>query len=176
MTVLKSGWYTAIPWIVATLADFIIGGWLVDVLIRKGYNQSKVRLTLLVLGMLLGMAVFGAAFTRDPNVAIFWISIALGGLAFSAPIGWSIPALIAPEGSVGTLGGIFNCISGLCSLLAPIITGYIVQTTGSFASAFIAGGIVLAVGIFCYVVLLGRIEPLPGPSPKGSRTSGSLVS
>jgi cyanate permease len=104
MTVLKSGRYTAIPWIVATLADFIIGGWLVDVLIRKGYDQSKVRLTLLVLGMLLGMAVFGAAFTRDPNVAIFWISIALGGLAFSAPIGWSIPALIAPEGSVGTLG------------------------------------------------------------------------
>jgi MFS-type transporter involved in bile tolerance (Atg22 family) len=95
----------------------------------------------------------GAAFTRHPNVAIFWISVALGGLTFSAPIGWSIPALIAPEGSVGTLGGIFNCISGLCSLPAPIITGYIVQTTGSFASAFIAGGIVLVVGIFCYVVL-----------------------
>lgn len=171
MTILKSGWYTAIPWIVATIADLVIGGWLVDVLIRRGHDQSKVRLTMLVLGMVLGLAVIGAAFTRNPNVAIFWISLSLGGLAFSAPIGWSIPAIIAPEGSVGTLGGIFNCGSGLISLPAPIITGFIVQSTGSFTAAFLTGGAVLILGIFCYVVLLGRIERLPGPTTHSADTS-----
>ena len=161
MTVLKSGWYTAIPWLVATAADIFIGGWLVDRLIRRGRDQSKVRMVMLVAGMLLGLTVIGAAFTHNPNIAIFWITLSLGGLAFSAPVGWSIPALIAPEGSVGTLGGIFNCVSGLLSLPAPIITGFIVQNTGSFASAFITAGIVIVFGIFCYVFLLGRIEQIP---------------
>lgn len=161
MTILKSGWYTAIPWLVATAADIFLGGWLVDTLIRRGRDQSKVRMVMLVVGMLLGLAVIGAAFTHNPNIAIFWISLSLGGLAFSAPVGWSITAIIAPEGTVGTLGGIFNCISGLMALPAPIITGYIVQDTGSFATAFITAGIVLAFGIFCYVFLLGRIEQIP---------------
>ncbi|HYW34482.1 MAG TPA: MFS transporter, partial [Balneolaceae bacterium] len=32
MTVLQSGWYTVIPWLVATITDLVIGGWLVDYL------------------------------------------------------------------------------------------------------------------------------------------------
>ncbi|GMA51092.1 putative transporter YybO [Alicyclobacillus contaminans] len=126
MSILKSGFYTMIPWLVATLTDFLIGGMLVDALIRKGYNPSKVRKTLLVIGMLLGLAVGGAAFTSNPNVAIVFISIALGGLAFSAPIGWSIPALIAPKGAVGTVGSIMNFSNNIMGIAAPIVTGYIV--------------------------------------------------
>jgi hypothetical protein len=49
------------------------------------------RKTVLVLGMLLGLAVFGATFTTDPVWAIFWISITLSGLA--AAVGWS-PTII----------------------------------------------------------------------------------
>ncbi len=52
-------------------------------------------------GMLLGLAVVGATMTRDPAWAIFWISISLGGLAAAAPVGWSLPSLIAPKGGVG---------------------------------------------------------------------------
>ena len=81
MSVLKSGWYAIIPWIVATITDILIGGWLVDRLIKSGFDATKVRQVLLTIGMLLGITVLGAAFTTDPNVAIFWISLALGGLA-----------------------------------------------------------------------------------------------
>jgi sugar phosphate permease len=108
MSVLKSGIYTIVPWIVATLTDIFIGGWLVDFLIKRGNEPTRVRKTLFTIGMLLGIAVIGAAFTANPNIAILWISIALGGLAFAAPIGWSIPALIAPTGNVGAVGSIMN--------------------------------------------------------------------
>ena len=97
MTVLASGFYTIIPWVVATITDIVIGGWLVDALIKRGKNPTRVRKTLFTIGLLLGIAVIGAAFTTNANVAIIWISIALGGLAFAAPIGWSIPGLIAPQ-------------------------------------------------------------------------------
>lgn len=160
MSVLKSGMYTTIPWIVATLTDIFIGGWLVDRLINRGYNSTKVRKTLLVLGMILGMAVAGAAFTKNPHIAIVWISIALGGLAFSAPIGWSIPALIAPKGTVGIVGSIMNFVNNLMGILAPILTGVIAGSTGSFAIGFIVAAVVLVIGIVSYLFLLGNIEQI----------------
>ncbi len=163
MSVLKSGFYTIIPWVVATITDILIGGWLVDVLIKRGYNPTRVRKTLITIGMILGIAVIGAAFTKDANIAIIWISIALGGLAFAAPIGWSIPALIAPKGTVGTVGSIMNFFNNIAGIIAPIVAGLIIDRTGSFALNFLIAGAILVVGILCYLLLLGKIEQIQRP-------------
>ena len=98
MSILKSASYTAIPWACATVADLVVGGWLIDHLIARGYNETPVRKTVLVGGMLLGLAVFGATLTTSPVWAVVWISIALSGLAAAAPVGWSIPSLISLTG------------------------------------------------------------------------------
>ena len=79
MPILSSGLYTAIPWLVAAVADLLVGGFLVDALIRRGLDATRVRKTILVTGMLLGLSIFGATTTRDPNVAIAYITVALGG-------------------------------------------------------------------------------------------------
>ena len=47
---------------------------------------------------------------------------------------------------------------------APIVTGLVVEATGSFAGAFAIAGVVTAVGVLSYVVVLGRIEQIPEPS------------
>lgn len=166
MSVLKSGWYTVIPWIVATLTDIFIGGWLVDKLIAGGRDASRVRKTMLVIGMILGIAVAGAAFTNNANLAIIWISIALGGLAFSAPVAWSIPALIAPKGTVGSVGSIMNFANNFMGILAPIVTGFIAGGTGSFAIGFLVAGVVLIIGILSYVLLMGPVEQIHSPFAK----------
>jgi len=57
-----------------------------------------------------------------------------------------------------------NFTANLLGLAAPIVTGFAVDATGSFSSAFVITGVVIIVGIFCYTVLLGRIEPLPTPA------------
>jgi ACS family D-galactonate transporter-like MFS transporter len=156
--------FAAIPWAVATVTDLVVGGWLVDYLIERGYEPTRVRKTILVLGMVLGLAIFGATLTDDIRVAIVWVSIALGGVAFSAPVGWSIPGLIAPRGSVGTIGGIMNCLNNLANAAAPIATGFIVARTGSFQVALVTAAVVLVIGIVSYVFVLGKIEPIPDPS------------
>jgi MFS transporter, ACS family, D-galactonate transporter len=161
MSILKSAGYAVIPWIAATIADLVVGGWLVDFLIGRGHDETRVRKTVLVTGMLFGLAVFGATMTTNPVWAILWISIALSGLAASAPIGWSIPSLIAPQGGTGTIGGIMNFVNNMMGVVAPIITGILVGATHSFANAFLVAGAVLVVGIAFYVFVLGRIEPIP---------------
>jgi sugar phosphate permease len=163
-SLLGSAGYAAIPWFVATITDLVIGGWLVDYLIGRGMEPTRVRKTILIAGMVLGLAIIGAAHTTDINVAIVFVSIALGGVAFSAPVGWSIPGLIAPKGSVGTIGGIMNCFNNLANAAAPVATGLIVAKTGSFNLALSTAGVVLAVGIVSYVFVLGRIEPIPDPA------------
>lgn len=163
MSILKSAGFAAIPWAVATVTDLFVGGWLIDHLIARGKDESVVRKSVLVIGMLFGLAVFGATQTTDPAWAIFWISIALGGLAAAAPVGWSLPSLIAPKGGAGTIGGIMNFANNLMGAAAPIVTGMIVGATNSFANAFFVAGIILLVGIFCFVFVLGKIEPVPEP-------------
>lgn len=169
MTVLKSGLYSIVPWAVATLTDIIIGGWLVDALIQRGYDPTRVRKTLITIGMIMGIAVLGAAFTTNANVAIIWITIALAGLAFAAPIGWSIPSLIAPKGMVGAVGSIMNFFNNVAGIVAPIVAGFLFGSTGSFAINFIVAAVILILGILCYLFLLGKIEPIQTPETPQQR-------
>jgi MFS transporter, ACS family, D-galactonate transporter len=157
---LHSVFYTSVPWLFATLTDLLIGGWLVDVLIQHGGNASRIRQTVMVVGMGFGVAILGAAHAHSPAVALVWISLALGGLAAMAPVAWTVPSLISPHGSVGRLSGIVNFCGQIAAISAPIATGYIVSETHSFAGAFIVSTIILFIGIAGYVLLLGRIEPI----------------
>lgn len=164
VTLRNSVLYTSVPWLFAAFTDFFIGGWLVDELIQRGYDSSRVRQVVLVVGTAFGLGILGAAHAPNATVAIFWISISLGGLAAAAPVGWSIPSLIAPAGGVGRLGGILNFGNQLTAIAAPIVTGYIAAITHSFSWAFAAATIFLLIGIAGYVFLLGRIEPIPDPN------------
>jgi MFS family permease len=161
---LHSALYTSIPWVVATVLDLAVGGWLVDALIQRGKNPVRVRRVVLIGGTALGLGIFGAANPHSTAIALFWISVSLGGLSAASPVGWSIPSLIAPKESVGTLGGILNFGNQLAGIAAPIVTGYVVQATGSFFWAFLVAGGFLMVGIAGYVLLLGDMEAVPEPA------------
>ena len=158
---LHSFMYTSVPWILATLTDLAIGGWLVDFLIQRGADSNRVRRTILMIGTAFGLGIFGAASAHTAAHAMFWISISIGGLAAAAPILWSSPSLIAAPGNVGKVGGIMNFSGQVSGIAAPIITGYVVQGQHSFAWAFVIPAVYLVVGIAGYVFLLGNIELPP---------------
>jgi MFS family permease len=171
MNLMTAAGYSTIPWIFATLSDLLIGGFLVDHLIARGYDSTRVRQSVIIVGMLMGLAVIGAAFTVQPGWALLWLSIAISGLSAAAPVGSSIVSLIAPRGGAGTVGGILNFTNNMMGVLAPIITGIVVDWTQSFAGAFLIAGVVLLIGIFFYIVVLGRIESIPDlvePAPEGA--------
>jgi ACS family D-galactonate transporter-like MFS transporter len=156
--------YTSVPWLFATFTDLLVGGWLVDALIQRGWDANRVRQTVLVAGMCFGLAIFGAASAHTPTAALIWISLALGGLAAAAPVAWTVPSLISPRESVGTLAGAVNLCGQIAAISAPIVTGYIVSLTHSFAAAFVTATVILLLGIVGYIFLLGRIEPIPEPA------------
>ena len=160
LDVLRSGLYAAVPWLAATASDLLAGGWLVDHLIRTGRDATRVRQTILVVGLTMGLAIAGATRTSSPQVAIFWISLALCGLAATPPVAWAAAGLIVPPSSVARVGAIVNCAANVPAVLAPVITGYLVGNTQSFAHAFLVAAAILLGGIVSYIFLLGKIEPI----------------
>ncbi len=164
MSLLTTGLYAAIPWLVAAIVEVLVGGVLVDALIRRGMDATRVRKTVLVIGMLLGVSIFGATTTHDPNIAIAYITIALSGLAVAAPVAWSLPSLIAPRGTVGTVSSIMNFANIVMAFIAPIVAGHIVASTGSFTNVLLTAAAALIAGVLSYVFLLGRIEPIAAGS------------
>ena len=155
---LHSFLYTSVPWLIATFTDLAIGGWLVDFLVQRGWNASTVRRVVLIGGTACGRGSFGAAHTHSAKEALVWISISIGGLAAAAPVGWSLPSLIAGRNDVGKVGGIVNFSNQISGICAPIITGYLVAARHSYAWAFGVAAIYLVIGIAGYIFLLGKIE------------------
>jgi ACS family D-galactonate transporter-like MFS transporter len=158
---LHSFLYTGVPWLFATACELVVGGWLVDRLLQRGWNASGVQRAVLIGGTGMGLGIIGAAYAQTATSALIWISISLGGLSAAAAVGWSVPSLIGPRGSVGTLAGIMNFSSQVSGILAPIVTGYLVSARHSFGWAFGVSAIYLCIGISAYIFMLGRIERIP---------------
>jgi hypothetical protein len=61
-----------------------------------------------------------------------------------------------------------NFSNNMMGVVAPIVTGFIVGRTHSFIGVFLVAGLVLLAGVASFVLLLGRIEALPGPATQRS--------
>ena len=169
-TPVRAALLSSIPWILATAAELFIGGLLVDKLIEHGWNGDRVRRFVLIVGTSMGLGLVGATTTSRIPVALVWITIAIGSLSAASAIGWSIPSLLAPKESVGTLGGILNTCNQLSALAVGTVTGFIVEHH-SFAPAMGVAAVYLAIGIAGYIFLLGRIEQLPEPPQRAGVVS-----
>jgi ACS family D-galactonate transporter-like MFS transporter len=150
--------YTSVPWLIATVCELVIGGWLVDFLVKRGADANRVRRVVLIGGACCGLGILGAAYARTAAQALVWISVSISGLSAHSAVGWSLPSLIAGRRDVGKVGGIVNFSNQVSGICAPIVTGYLVTALHSYAWVFGVSAIYLAIGICGYIFLLGRIE------------------
>ena len=160
MDLMHSFLYTGVPWLVATATDLLVGGVLVDFLVRSGWNSSRVRMTVLVMGTTCGLGIVGAGWSHTPLHALAWITLSISGLSAASAVGWSIPSLIAPQGSVGRVGGILNFSNQLNGIAAPALTGYLIYRLHSYTAAFAVAGAYLVIGISAYLFMLRDIRPI----------------
>jgi ACS family D-galactonate transporter-like MFS transporter len=165
ISVLRSGLYTAIPWAFAIACELIVGGIVVDRLVRGGRDAGTVRQWTLALSLIFSLALLGATVSHSTSVVLVCLSISAAGLAVATPTAGSLIGFIAPRGAIGTLGSIVNLIANAVGLCAPLTTGWFVDVTGSFYGAGVAAAVVVVIGILSCTLLLGRVETIAFDQP-----------
>ena len=158
MTILKSGWVTSILFwggLIGTLG----GGWLADYLIKRGISITKCRKWIIGFG-LTGSAIFVviAAYTEQAWLAVTLLTLCVTSLRLATGSCNALPIDLAPLSTVGSLTSIQNFFGNIGGTLAPIVTGYIVQVTGSFVGALLVAGGMALFGAIAYVFILGNLE------------------
>ncbi|GAA1920322.1 MFS transporter [Streptantibioticus ferralitis] len=146
----QAGLYAMVPWLVATAAELVVGGWLVDRMVRGGRDAVAGRRPVLLGGLALGATIGCAGWATSPLGAVLWMSLSLGGLAVAAPVAWSLPGLLAPPGAVGVVGGLMNFANTAATTGGVVLTGWLAEITGSFGAPFVFAVVVLAIGGLLY--------------------------
>jgi len=141
--------------IVATLT-----GWISDKWIATGATHTRVRKSLMVAGTLAGgLFLVGTVFAPEPAFIVFLL---LAGIAFGITSAnfWVITQRLAGPRAVGRWCGIQLFLGNLSGVIAPALTGFLVDRTGHYYGAFLVTAAILWIGALSWLFLVGPIEPV----------------
>ena len=139
-------------------ASSAVTGKLSDLWILRGASVSTVRKGF----MLAGHAGIGVLFclTVISSGPIFYIMLALTGifLGMSMCNSWAIPQILAGQKMVGRWIGVQNFIGNIAGAVAPALTGFLLDRTGSFYWPFFISAIVAWIGAIGWYFVVGPLE------------------
>lgn len=148
-TIIKMGFFASLPWLAAFLS-MNVAGWISDGLVKKGFSTGKARRVLIYTGVP-GMAVCLLLATQMTSayaaIALITVTMMFAGLNF--PSFWSLPMDMHAQ-KAGLISGMMNTGSGLASILAPGITGYVAMLSGWTAALSLASGLAVISVIVIY--------------------------
>ena len=165
LSVLKSGAFTAIPYVVAMVLGIALG-----VVVDRTLNtqaRAAGRRRIVVAGFLLvSSVVLLTPFVSSMVVLIALISISLTCVSSAVSMNLALladllrsPRLAGRANSIAMVGG------NVFGLAAPIVTGYVVQFTHSYTAAFLVAGVFLLLGTTVALTMtrtpIGRADPAP---------------
>lgn len=160
MTILRTSFVASLPFWAGMLGT-IGGGMLGDYLIHRGVDRTVSRKVMIGSALTLAtITVVCAAFTEETVLAVTLLTLSVGFLRMSTASGNATAIDLAPPGSVASLTSLQSFGGNLVSLAAPIVTGYIVEMTGSFVWALVVAGGMAMFGAVSYVFVVGRLEPM----------------
>jgi len=149
----------------------IFGGWALDRYIRRGGSVN------LGYKWVLGAAHVGyiacmLAMAWGPRpVALASIFLYQAVCGIQSPGVFAVSQIIAGPAAAGRWVGIQNMIGNLAGILAPALTGYVIQWTGHFTLAFALAAAVGVIGFVGYVFMIPKVAELDWPAQTAGRSS-----
>jgi MFS transporter, ACS family, D-galactonate transporter len=140
---------------VTTLTGFVS-----DRLIAGGATSTRVRKTCMGVGLGLAPIIVVVALVPDRKTSMLFLLIACMSYGVYSSSHWATTQTLAGPRAAGKWSGLQNCVANLAGVIAPLVTGVVVDKTGQFFWAFAIAGAVSLAGSVVYVFVLGRIEPV----------------
>ena len=156
MSVKFTGFAAAVPFAWGVVGG-VLGGYLADILVRRGVSPMKSRKYPAAIA-LLGTAGFtlAAAYVESNALAIAFISASLFLVYATSTCAWALSSVAAPTNCTASIGAMQNFGGYLGGALAPTVTGLIVQGTGSFVWALVVGAVVGTISAASYLFVVDQ--------------------
>ncbi len=160
MTLSRMGAYTSFSFL--GMAAVAIGGAaLADRMVRRGGNAVAIRRAFTVAGLIIASTEILGSLTTSREVAVSFAMISMAGLGLTTANYWALTQSLMPGAAIGRIAGIQNCASNLAGIAAPALTGWLVQTTGSYDAPMRAILFMLLLGVAAYTLVV-REKYAPG--------------
>lgn len=157
LTILKTGVYSMLPFMMAIVGSLLGGVWS-DYLLRRGHSKTVARKLPIIVGFLLSMLIMGANYIESITGVIICMAVSFFGQAMASAVSGALLSDIAPKEAIGIAGGLLNFVANLGSATSPLVIGCILQFGGGFHIALAYVSCVALAGILAYVVLMGRVH------------------
>lgn len=137
---------TVVPWLVGTVG-LAAGGAISDAIFRwtgKLMLSRKIVLATCLAATGVCVAIAGSVHTAVAAIAL--MSVALFLLYVTGALYWAIVQDVVHPAKVGSVSGCMHCVGSLSGVIGPAVTGFLVERSGSFATAFVLAGVVALTG------------------------------
>jgi ACS family glucarate transporter-like MFS transporter len=167
MALMKASWFTAVPYLVAAILGILIGKLSDSVITPVAMKQGKRRIMLIVFILLSTIVLLTNVVTKEYLILVL-VSMSLTCISSALTLNIAMTNdLVWDHDMAGTALGILILGGISFSLLAPIITGYIVERTGRFDNAFYFAGGLLFLGALASVTMTRRPLSFPDAAVVG---------
>jgi len=133
-------------------------GWISDRLIMAGGTSTLVRKSFTGGGTVLAGSFLGLAVLSGP---VYCVAALILGLIFFGVLSsniWAITQTLAGPQAAGRWTGFQNFVGNLAGVVAPALTGFVLQRTGHFYWAFAILVAVSFLGGLSWMFLVGPVE------------------
>jgi MFS family permease len=157
-------------------ASSLAVGWLSDRWMAAGGSATLVRKTIICSGnVLTALAMLGCMIGNAPVViaSLFAAGVSFG---FGSPNIFAIGQTLAGPRAAGKWVGFQNCVGNFAGIVAPIITGFVVDSTGEFTWAFAVAGLVSLTGVVGWGLIIPRIAVIDWTHGKPTTAAAALAS
>ncbi len=154
----------ALPYVLMAVSS-ISGGLLADRWVSRGASPVKVRRGFLVTGLLLTSALLPLVLVPRIEFAVTGLFAACFTLGIYASNLFSLTQTLAGPEAAGRWTGLQNACGNLAGIVGPIVTGWIVTTTGAFAVAFLAASLSCVLGAASFGLLVSDPARKAVPQP-----------
>jgi len=146
ISIAKTGFLASIPLFCSILGAWS-GGWFTDRLNKRGMELVASRRLPAILGLVLsGVFTVTATTASSPTQAIVYISLAMFFLAVGISGKWTLITAVAPQSYCTSVASIQNFGGYIGGTVSPLVTGFVVDVTGSFVIALAIGAGITILG------------------------------
>ena len=152
----------------------VLSGWAADLLIKRGGDPVFVRKAFILSGFAIACTELIGARSSSIQAALFWAVISLSGLGLASANHLALCRLtLIPAGAVGLVSGVQNVATSLAGIVAPLISGWLKQSTGGYdAPMQVIFFFLVLGGITCQVMLRPKWAPKVPTVPANADEAG----